>query len=226
MLRRLMIASSSPTTDPYWANVVSLLHFDGADGSTTFTDESGKIWTAHGSAQIDTAQSKFGGGALLLDGSNAYISTAAHADFGFGTGDFTVEAWVRYSSIPSTDFCIFDLRTGSGHNGLFYIYPGSGRLTYYNGTTYGNVGAAPSTGAWAHVAFTRAGGTLRGFLGGALQWSVLMAGDFGATRPCRIGNNFAGSSGAVGHIDEARITKGVARYTENFTPPSAPFPAS
>ena len=53
----------------------SLLHFNGSDGSTTITDESGKTWTAYDNAQIDTAQSKFGGASMLLDGVGDYIKT-------------------------------------------------------------------------------------------------------------------------------------------------------
>ena len=60
---------------------VALLHMDGADTSTTFTDESGKTWTANGNAQIDTAQSVFGGASGLFDGTGDYLSASDHADW-------------------------------------------------------------------------------------------------------------------------------------------------
>ena len=63
-------------TDPNFSSVTSLLHFDGVDASTTFTDVKGKTWTASGSAQLDTAQAKWGPSSLLL-GSGAYISRRA-----------------------------------------------------------------------------------------------------------------------------------------------------
>ena len=69
----------------------SLLHFNGADASTTFTDESGKAWTASGHAQIDTAQSVFGGASGLFDGTDDYIYAADSDDWNLGTLDFTVD---------------------------------------------------------------------------------------------------------------------------------------
>lgn len=210
--------------DPYWANVVSLLHFDGADGSTTFIDEKGATWTVGGGAQIDTAQSQFGGASGQFSAAGDYIGRAAHADFGFGTGDFTVEAWVRRPTATAADWPIFDFRTAGAQNGLFYLSPTTGLLTYYNGGTSGGSGSAPAVDTMTHVAWARSGTTLRAFLNGVQQWATTMSGDFGSTRPCRIGGNFAGSAVASGHIDEARITKGVARYTSNFTPPTGPFP--
>ena len=77
---------------------VALLHFNGADASTTFIDESGKTWTASGNAQIDTAQSKFGGASGLFDGTGDSITTPDHADFDVGSGDFTVDFWMRQNT--------------------------------------------------------------------------------------------------------------------------------
>lgn len=74
---------------------VSLLHMNGVDGSTTFTDESGKSWTAKGNAQIDTAGSRFGGASALFDGSGDYMELPDHEDFNVGSGDFTVDFWFR-----------------------------------------------------------------------------------------------------------------------------------
>lgn len=220
------LAYGAGATDPNFANVSSLLHFDAADGSTTFTDQKGIIWSVGGNAHISTANPKFGAGALSNDGSGDYIAAADNVAFGFGTGDFTVECWVRRPVATAADYPLFDFRAASAQNGMFYLNVTNRRLTYYNGTVYGNTGNAPAQDAYAHVAFARESGTLRAFLDGVLQWSVAMAGDFGASRPCRIGSNFAATSFAAGDIDDPRITKGVARYTANFTPPAAPFPDS
>ena len=211
-------------TDPYFANVSALLHFDGADGSTTFTDQKALTWTGVGNAQIDTAQTKFGTGALLLDGAGDYIGTPDTGVFGFGTGDFTVEMWVRRGAADGNDCQLVDFRAGGGQNGLFYLTPGSRLLAFYNGAVYGNAGAAPAQDTWAHIAFTRSSGTLRGFLNGTQQWSASMSANFGSSRPARIGANFVASTGYAGSVDDVRITKGVARYTSNFAPPTAAFP--
>ena len=84
-----------PPVDAYFSDVVLLLHMGGTDGSTTFTDEKGHTVTANGDAQIDTAQSKFGGASALFDGSGDYLSVADSADFEFGSSDFTIDGWVR-----------------------------------------------------------------------------------------------------------------------------------
>lgn len=203
------------------ASGVSLLHFDGADGSTTFTDQTGKAWTASGNAQIDTAQSKFGGAAGLFNGSGDYITAASHADFGFGAGDYTVQGWARPAG--SGNRTIFDNRLSGEGIG---IYVGTtGRLTFTNNSAIlAELGGLFSPTAFVHFAVTRQSGTVRGFLSGVLQWTVTDARALASSAAARIGSNSAGGQGYTGHLDEILITKGVALYTNNFTPPSAPFP--
>lgn len=227
MLRRVMLAAGgSGATDPYLANVSSLLHFDGADGSTTFTDQTGKTWTANGNAQIDTAQSKFGSASLLLDGGDDDAIHASSAAFGFGTGDFTWECFVRRAN----DNCvIFDNRSdGSDTASIVTFIDTSGNLCFFcvgYGTVTGLGETVPAT-TWTHVAWCRSSGTLRMFIGGVMVSATSMTSDMGSSRPMRIGRDVVNNADYSGHIDEVRITKGVARYTANFTPPSAPFPDS
>lgn len=221
-------AAGVPANDPYWANVSALLHADGADGSTTFTDQTGKTWTATGTTQIDTAESRFGG-ASCLNGSNAYVGTAAHADFGFGTGPYTLELWVRRSSGDSGatgDYPLLEFRTSTGQRALFYLAPTTRALSFFDTTNTYTAGTAPALNTWAHVAFTNDGTSLRAFLNGVTQWTQTNSANFGATRPVRIGANFNASAALIGHWDECRITKGVARYTADFAPPSSAFPNS
>ena len=90
----------------------ALLHMDGSDGSTTFTDESGTTWTANGNAQIDTAQSKFGGASGLFDGASDYLQTPYTADHNTGTGDFTIDQWIRFNSVATTQ-TLFARRTSN-----------------------------------------------------------------------------------------------------------------
>jgi hypothetical protein len=89
---------------------VVLLHMNGSDASTTFTDNAfgglGHTWTANGNAQIDTAQSKFGGASGLFDGNGDYISTPDSDDFFFSAGDFTFDTWVRLST-DKTEHTLF-----------------------------------------------------------------------------------------------------------------------
>ena len=78
--------------DPHYANVSLLLHGDGADNGTVFTDNSHspKTVTAYGNAKTSTAQSKFGGSSIFFDGNGDYLVSPSNSAFQFGTGDFTI----------------------------------------------------------------------------------------------------------------------------------------
>lgn len=232
-LRRMMMAGGAGSpTDPNWANVSSLLHFDGTDGSTTLTDQKGKTWTAAGNAQIDTAQSKFGTASCLYDGSGDYIYGNGSTDFAFGSGDFTVELWVRPAALTGPHI-LFDFRPAGTNSGDYpYCYIDATNIVYNTNATDRIVAAhGISTGSWVHIALARASNVARVFVGGTQKGSgytnaqSMLVGTnrptFGAT-----GGNTAGQFGFNGHHDDIRITKGVARYTANFTPPTAAFPDS
>lgn len=224
VLAHAQAAGFAPVGDPFWANVSALLHLDGTDTSTFFPDITGKTWTAGGNAQVDTAFFQFPTGSALFNGSGDFISTPAHADFGFGTGDFTIEGFVRRTDATAVDRPVIELRAATGQPALFYLLPTTRVLGYFSTALNLSGGAAPAINTQVHVAWSRQAGTLRAFSGGVLQWSLACGDDFGATRPCRIGGNFNASSSFNGNIDEIRITRGVARYAANFVPPSAPFP--
>ena len=222
------------SVDPEFANVSALLHFDGADGSTSFPDIKGKVWTPGGSAQIDTAQSRFGGASLGLGtavaGSSGWLSTPSHADFAYGTGDFTWEAWVRRTGTASNNEYILD---HGSNGGVFFVTSGTTRIGYYNSATGigGDLYNPPGAGAvlgvnvWRHVAVARQSGVTRIFVDGVLVGSKADAYNYPAQQAW-IGRYGAGGHYWNGWIDDLRITKGVARYTGNFTPPGQAFPDS
>jgi hypothetical protein len=206
---------------------VSLLHFDGANGSTTFADQKGKTWTPFGNAQLDTALAKFGTAAMELDGSGDYIETAANDDFKLGTGDFTVEAWVY-----PTNFSLYGGILGCGTSATVSWFLGILQTTgcpYFQFGT-GTAWDSPdpiSLNTYVHIAATRQAGTVRLFVGGVKKYEVVAATNVTDNGPVRSGRGRGGSSNYfAGGIDDARITIGVARYTTNFTPPTAAFPNS
>lgn len=219
--------------DPYWSSVTSLLHFDGSDGSTTFTDQRGVTWTrpVGGDAELDTAQAQWGASSLLVNTGGILANT--FGVFDFGTGDFTIEAWVRPAAIGSIQNIYSQREGGSGAAGLSFRIDTSGVLQCFH-SAGANIfsGATPLTPASAlqHVALCRAGGTWRCFVDGNLDGSASVSGDVSAgVQPAFIGayGNFGLSTEQfVGHIDDFRATKGVARYTASFTPPIAAFPNS
>lgn len=97
-----IVLTGTTTGDAYYPQVAALLHFDGVNGSTTITDNSKNNFTitATNGAVISTAQSKFGGASVFLDGTNDYLVTPTTSAFTFGTGDFTVELWI-YQTVSS-----------------------------------------------------------------------------------------------------------------------------
>jgi hypothetical protein len=216
-------------TDPDFASVSLLLPFDGADGSTTFTDASsaGRTATRFGDAQISTAQSKFGGASGLFDGSADYITFAPATDLQFNA-DFTIECWVRTAS--TADMMVGSSSSDNNTQVFRLNQAGAGRLSFFlNGTQVFNaVAAGITTNTWHHLAISRNGSSTRMFVDGVQIGSTSPYS--GTFRMDVIGTFFSFGSrfgnDYNGYIDDLRITKGIARYTANFTPPTAPFPTS
>lgn len=233
---------SSTSHDVDFANVVLLLHANGTDGSTSVVDDSStpKSVTAAGDAKISTMQSKFGGASLAFDGTGDYLTIPNGPDFNFGSGDFTVEGWFRLAAATSGYRFVFVTRGPGVSLSIRFGDSGfGGRLQFaINDTTLAGVYSSEHTqatlaGAWHHVALTRSGGQVRAFLDGNLLGlrNNNYSGDLvtswadgtslSSLDQLRISDESANAWS--GHIDEIRITKGVARYTTNFTPPTQQF---
>lgn len=209
--------------DPFFSSVKLLLHFGGADASTTFTDSgpSGKTVGVAGNTQIDTAQSKFGGSSGLFDGTGDWLTTPnGDADFQWGTGDFTWEAFVRFNVAPGTVGLV-----SGGNSGNFNLRVAGGSLHLYVKSTSSFLSGAwaPTTGVWYHVACSRTSGTSRLFVDGVQLASGADATNWTMNQQF-IGNSGPNSEQLNGWLDELRITKGVGRYAAAFSPPTAAFP--
>ena len=214
--------------DADFDKVSLLLHMDGADGSTIFTDSSAvpKTVAASGGAVVSTAQSKWGGASLVLDGSGDYLSAPAHADFVFGVGDFTVELLIN-TTTAAEKVLVDQFLVEDANSWQFAVK--SGRLSWYSGGYVLAGAVAVNDGAWHHVAAARSAGTLRFFVDGVLDGSASLVHSFDTNSVLGIGAQVASRASVYdfpGYIDELRITKGVGRYTANFTPPAWPFPYS
>ena len=204
-----------------------LLHCDGTNGSTVITDSSGspKTVTAVGNAQISTAQSKFGGSSILFDGTGDQLTTPSNNAFAFGTGDFTVEAWVYEPSrvvFPS----ILEIGYHIAGTGIVFLTNNGGNLAsiysegFYAGAPTG------SLSVWNHYAWVRSGNFITTYVNGVGGTTSSFTNNLTDTATITIGsvNGGSGNYDTNGYIDDLRITKGVARYTANFTPPTLPFP--
>lgn len=207
------------------SDTVLMLHMDGADASTTFTDsdDGAKTVTVGGNVQIDTAQSKFGGASGLFDGTGDYIQIASHADFALA-GDFTIDYWVRFNSFASEQQQ-YIWGTSATTNNAFSIHStGGGRFDIFVGTTAGNfVSFTISNSTWYHVAVTRSSSTAKLFVDGVQKdsWTASNA----ITQDSVIFGTYSDFSSRAlnGWIDELRIVKGTAVWTSGFTPPSSAY---
>ena len=200
----------------------ALLHFD-----TGFSDASPKAhtFTAKGSAAISNAQAKFGGSSAYFSTTGDGVSAAASADFGVGSGDYTVEAWVLLLGRPASRSFqyLFDTSVSGGAVGPACTFDTNGSVGIV-GTNNVSSASAVSTNAWHHIAIVRASGTNKIFIDGILDNNTLAdTTAYPSPAPLMIGNSAGLSSNFNGYIDEFRFTPGVARYSANFTPPSAPF---
>jgi len=155
------------------ATLRSQLLFGGADGSTVFTDTTGKVWTPFGNAQIDTSLGDQRG---LFDGSGDYIKTPDHADLNMGTGDFTIAFRLRFNSIAG-----FQTVASRGYtinaNGAWLLQTGNGNgiITFYTtagGTTFARCSSsALSAGVDYDIEVRRASGTVTFKVNGATTGS-------------------------------------------------------
>lgn len=220
----------TPPDAPYASdgNTTALLHMDGTDASTTFTDVLGHTFTAVGNAQIDTAQTKFGVSSALFDGTGDAITSPTSADWDFGSGDFSVECWYRTNSIAITTLIIG--RRNPGAWGAWVIHQENNLVRLYassNGTSW-DIASAQSlgtiaAGTWYHIAVTRQGTIFRGYLNGVLgllfSSSAILV---NTAAPLLIGGESNGTMSCNGWIDEVRISKGISRWG-NFILPTAAY---
>lgn len=241
--RGLMLGGSGD--DPYWANVVSLLHFDGPNLSTTFVDQvPGVTWSVEMSgAQIRTAESKFGGSSGYFTGAPSSIQCGQKTVGSFGNRDFTVEGWLFPTSYPSAAgrywFAITRDNAGASQRGWQINISGDNAnclsaSIYLNGVTPAAVTitslAPPPLNTWTHVALVRRGTTVYFFVNGVLQGTgtISAVGTVGDGAPNyrigRIGGGPSANYAWYGYVDETRITDGVGRYISDFPVPTGPYP--
>jgi hypothetical protein len=161
-------------------------------------------------------------GSVHFDGNGDYLEATSSTDFAFGTGDFTLEAYIYATSLPNTNNRIFCSGAGgSGDRTNFQLMVGSaGYLEFDNNTTYQTSNGVIGTNKWHHVAATREGTSLRLFADGRLLHTGTSSYDVTENGGVTIGREFGYSSYFNGYISNARILKGTALYTNDFTVPA------
>lgn len=221
-----MLLAGGVAKDPSYSSVALLMPFDEANGSTTFTDysPSPKTITVVGNSTISTTQSKWGGSSLFAN-TGRLESAANQADFFFGSGAFTLEAWVYMTS--ATTGIIASLWNGTTGFSWNFGVDGTRNLFLYwstNGTT-GNFPASSAQvtlNTWTFVQASKTGTTLSLAINGGTQTNSTLSGTLASPATTKL--NIGGGDGGFpfpGYVDDLRITKGVARSN---TVPLAPFP--
>jgi hypothetical protein len=181
-----------------------------------------------GNAQISTSVVKYGTGSMSFDGSGDYLISPDTFTGNFGTGDFTVEFWWYGGAQPARYPCqvgTLDAFSATGAWRVTTYDNNANNFMFIDGiTNYSFSTSNFNNSAWRHVAVTRSGTTVRGFIDGVQQGSSATVSTSFSARKVVVGGQFRDNDFISGYIDDLRITKGVARYTATFTPPTAAFP--
>jgi len=216
---------------------VLLLHCDGVNASTTFTD--GGVHqhtvTANADAQVSTTESKFGGASLYLDGTGDYLSIPDSTYWDLGSEEFCIDCWIkRGAGSGSTRVIVARWDYSAGDYRCWGLQLNtSNQIVGYVSTNGTDGGATTVTGttvldtSWHHLAFLRIANTLYVYLDGVFENSESFSSSvYDSNRSIFIGANNAGGDNLYdGYIDEFRISKGIGRWTEDFIPPVEPYPA-
>jgi uncharacterized protein YbcV (DUF1398 family) len=230
----LYTAAFTPPTAPLTnvANTSLLCNFTNA-GITDATAKS--VLETVGAAKVNTAIKQFGSGSIDLYTNNntdyLYVKSSSAADL--GSGDFTVEFWM-YPQTLSTSFaqdtysCIMDADSAAGTGTAWWVVHQYNQTIYWatdSGTYAGQTGnIITAANTWYHVAISRASGVIRTFVNGAQANTVSYSTAIGAqNRNLYIGKQPTTSRYFKGYLDDIRITKGIARYTQNFILPTTEF---
>jgi len=180
-----------------------------------------------GNAQISTAQSKFGGGSMLFDGSGDTLATLNTPNLRVGSGNFTIEFWVYFNAVSGNPYLMMCGNAGATTGFYWYLNGSNSRWELYIGSTAQTLqaGSAPATGQWYHVALVRNGSALTMYVNGSSVASATNSSWTDETaNPFYIGSYLSSNYYLNAYIDDLRITKGYARYTSNFSVPTTPFP--
>jgi hypothetical protein len=159
---------------------------------------------------------------MYFDGSGDALKAPYSPNMDFGTGDFTIECWV-YTTNVSPGYSQTVLARHGSSGGTIWIIQilngGTSRIVLSGSVVCAGTTVAANT--WTHIAFTRSGTSLRAFNNGVLITTVTDSTSLSGTQVLTVGAQSDIAESFIGYIDDVRITKGVARYTTNFTPPTS-----
>ena len=181
-----------------------------------------------GNAQVDTSVVKYGTGAMKFDGTGDYLVGPDQPWVNFGTSDLTIECWVYFNSVGSTQMFVssnYNASTGAGGWTFGYRADNTTLIFSVNANVQYGKTWSPSINTWYHVAVSRSGTDLRFFVDGTqLSTTSTSSDNISGATTLMVGSNLTTPQYLNGFIDDLRITAGVARYTTTFDPPIKAFP--
>lgn len=177
-----------------------------------------------GNAQISTSVKKYGTGSMAFDGTGDWLIAPDSINLQFGSSSFTIECWVYLSSTGVAQGLI---AKGSSTTGWLLSVNSSNQVSFTDTSTAITSTGALSASTWYYIAVVRTGTSTNQtkiYINGTNDGTGTSATTFNQTNSLYVGADRTGGSNLNGYIDDLRITNGVARYTANFTPPTAAFP--
>jgi hypothetical protein len=227
-------AAFTPPTAPLTAISGTSLLLSGTNAGI-YDSAAKNVLETVGNAQVSTTQAKWGTTSMYFDGTGDNLSFPSNNLYNFGSSDFTIEFWfyppsvsygaMLYSTNNGSKTDVFALYSyGSGQSPANSIVAlvtasGGGAWSLFNNQNLGSTTAA----TWQHVALVRNGSTFKGYINGVAGFTVTSSSAIASFNGFSIASNGASGDYLTGYIDDLRITR-YARYTADFTPPTAAFP--
>ena len=216
--------STPPSGDPYWSDVSFLLE---TATPSSITDATGKNSITNNSVTVSDSVYQVGTSSAAF-ASAAYLNVVGTSNFSYGSGDFTIEFWMR-NSVSGVAAVFIDQRTtGADAAPAIYTVNGTNLAYYVNaGDQIVASGAIPSTDTWYFVALSKNSGVTKLYVNGTQVGNTFNDGvSYTSNLPLRLAGSNFGTAPFTGYMQQVRITKGVGRYPNNFTAPAAPFPTN
>jgi hypothetical protein len=191
-----------------------------------------QIFYPNYNAKLSTTQKKFGNTSLYMDGDGDFVASSStnSAEYDFGNQDFTIDWWEYRLSNVDARSSFSNNGTGNGMILNYNVNGTSGTASYFyctDGTTVSNqVATNPVLNAWTHYAYVRYGSTITLYVNGQVLTTLNIGTK--SIKPFtafRIGRNYNNTNSAAmyGYMDEIRVSKGIARWTNTFTPHTEPY---
>ena len=210
----------TPPIAPLTAITNTSLLINGTNAGIIDKSQTAKTLTLNGDVKSSTTQTKYLTSSMYFDGTGDRIEVANSTELQMGTGDFTFEWW-WYPTTAAVMRPICINGTGAGSWSIIMYANQTFDLAFATSAVFSST-ISYSINTWEHIAIVRENSTVTCYVDGISQQSATNTTNLNATTVLGIGYDTAASSQAYqGYMSDVRITKGLARYTANFTPPTA-----